>query len=143
MQEGHVYDLLPGYALGCLDAPEERQVTEHLESCEHCRAELLRYGWVVDELPMALEMSAPPAELKARILGRARQSSQPGPGIDFGHQQPAPLAAPRLGGKPSTGFIAHGSPGEHGFFPRGHRRAGDQPGWRIRRAGGGWAFPSR
>lgn len=77
MQERHVYDLLPGYALGCLDASEARQVTEHLESCEHCRAELQRYNWVVAELPMALETSTPSPELKGRILARARQSSQP------------------------------------------------------------------
>ena len=77
MQEGHVYDLLPGYALGCLDASEALQVTEHLESCEHCRVELERYAWVAAELPMALDMSNPPSDLKARILTRARQSSQP------------------------------------------------------------------
>jgi anti-sigma-K factor RskA len=79
MQEGHVYDLLPGYALGCLDAPEEGQVAEHLASCEHCRAELKRYEWVAAELPMALEISAPPPDLKARILTRACQSAQPDP----------------------------------------------------------------
>jgi anti-sigma-K factor RskA len=77
MQEEHVYDLLPGYALGCLDASEERQVSQHLASCEHCRTELRRYDWVVEELPMALEMSDPPPGLKSRILTRARQSSQP------------------------------------------------------------------
>ncbi len=75
MQEGHVYDLLPGYALGCLDAPEARQVTKHLAVCGHCRAELERYSWVVDELPLALEMADPPENLKARILNRARQPS--------------------------------------------------------------------
>lgn len=77
MQEGHVYDLLPGYALGCLDAPEARQVTEHLTGCEHCRAELERFAWVVEELPLALELSDPPGDLKARILTRARQPVQP------------------------------------------------------------------
>jgi anti-sigma-K factor RskA len=76
MQEGHVYDLLPGFALGCLDAPEARQVREHLAICEQCRAELERYAWVVDELPLALEMSEPPVDLKARILTRARQPRQ-------------------------------------------------------------------
>jgi anti-sigma-K factor RskA len=90
MQEGHVYDLLPGYALGCLDASEERQVAEHLESCEHCRAELQRYNWVVAELPMALETSAPSPELKGRILSRARQSDQPA--------QPTPSAWDRFWG---------------------------------------------
>lgn len=82
MQEGHVYELLPGYALGCLDASEARQVSEHLRRCEHCRAELQRYAWVVDELPLALEMSEPPADLKTRILtraGRPAQASQPKP----------------------------------------------------------------
>lgn len=77
MQEGHVGDLLPGYALGCLDSAEERQVAAHLENCDHCRLELRRYTWVVDELPLALEMSAPPAELKDRILRRARRLGQP------------------------------------------------------------------
>lgn len=77
MQEGHVYELLPGYALGCLEAAEERQVAEHLQGCEHCRAELERYTWVVNELPLALEMSAPPSDLKMRILKRARRSSPP------------------------------------------------------------------
>lgn len=76
MQEGHVYDLLPGFALGCLDASEARQVSEHLASCEQCRAGLERYTWVVDELPLALEMSEPPADLKARILTRVRQPGQ-------------------------------------------------------------------
>lgn len=77
MQEEHVYDLLPGYALGCLDASEELHVSEHLASCEHCRADLKRYDWVVGELPMALEMSDPPQGLKERIMTRAQQSSQP------------------------------------------------------------------
>jgi anti-sigma-K factor RskA len=77
MQEGHVDDLLPGYALGCLDEFDERHVSEHLASCEHCRAELERYDWVVAELPMALEMSNPSPELKTRIINRASQFDQP------------------------------------------------------------------
>jgi anti-sigma-K factor RskA len=77
MPEEHVYDLLPGFALGCLDASEENQVIEHLAGCEQCQTELKRYDWVVAELPMAMKMSDPPAELKSRILTKARQASPP------------------------------------------------------------------
>ena len=74
MPEEHVTDLLPGYALGCLDASENSQVNEHLAGCEQCQVELKRFDWVVAELPMAMKMTDPPAELKSRILTRASQS---------------------------------------------------------------------
>jgi anti-sigma-K factor RskA len=76
MPEEHVYDLLPGFALGCLDASDENLVLEHLVGCEQCQTELKRFDWVVAELPMAIKMGDPPAELKSRILSKARQTSQ-------------------------------------------------------------------
>ena len=79
MPEEHVFDLLPGFALGCLDASEENQVIEHLAGCEHCQAELKRLDWVVVELPFGIKMSDPPVELKSRIMAKARQSSEPMP----------------------------------------------------------------
>lgn len=75
----HVDDLLPGYALGCLDAQEERQVIEHLAECARCRAELERYDQVAADLPLAVAMSEPAPELKQRLLSRARQGRQPEP----------------------------------------------------------------
>jgi anti-sigma-K factor RskA len=79
MPEEHVYDLLPGFALGCLDASEENQVIEHLALCERCQAELRRFDSVVEELPLAVNMIDPPAELKMRILSKARQTGEPEP----------------------------------------------------------------
>ena len=76
MPEEHVFDLLPGFALGCLDASEESQVVEHLVGCDQCQAELKRFDRVVEVLPMAMKMADPPAELKSRILARASQSSK-------------------------------------------------------------------
>jgi anti-sigma-K factor RskA len=49
-------------------------VTEHLADCELCRAELKAFSGVVEDLPMALDMSIPRPELKTRIMNRARQS---------------------------------------------------------------------
>jgi anti-sigma-K factor RskA len=79
MSDEHVYELLPGFALGCLDASEERQVIEHLAGCDHCQAELKRYDQVVTELPMAIELSIPPEGLKGRILTRVSQAGHPAP----------------------------------------------------------------
>ncbi len=41
MAELHaIRDLLPSYALGCLEAAEDRAVREHLAMCPSCRREL-------------------------------------------------------------------------------------------------------
>jgi anti-sigma-K factor RskA len=64
----HVIDLIPGYALGCLNEEEELQVTEHLASCDTCRIELGSYQRIVDELHEAAPAAEPPADLKQKIL---------------------------------------------------------------------------
>jgi hypothetical protein len=48
--ENHVSDLIPGYALDCLDSPERLLVSEHLAHCSQCQAELQGYRMVVDNL---------------------------------------------------------------------------------------------
>jgi anti-sigma-K factor RskA len=75
--EEHVLDLLPAYALDSLDEQEHMQVAEHLTSCESCRAELAAYHEVVDDLPLAMVISEPPADLKDKILRRAKEESAP------------------------------------------------------------------
>lgn len=70
----HAFDLLAAYALECLDEAEEMQVAEHLATCELCRAELHAYQEVVDQLPLAMTASAPPAALKDRLMQRVRES---------------------------------------------------------------------
>jgi anti-sigma-K factor RskA len=76
MAEEHVFDLLPGFALGCLDASEESQVVEHLVGCAQCQAELKRFDQVVGELPLAINMADPPAELKTSLLARAQRTGE-------------------------------------------------------------------
>jgi len=73
--EQHVLDLLPGYALDCLDVAEEMQVAEHLAVCSTCRHELESYRKLVEELPDAMAESEPPPSLRDRILQRAREGS--------------------------------------------------------------------
>ena len=49
----HISDLLPEYVLGSLEENEARQVAEHLAECHSCRAELVAYQQVADQLVAA------------------------------------------------------------------------------------------
>jgi anti-sigma-K factor RskA len=67
-------DMLPAYALDCLDAEERTQVRQHLETCVNCQAELRTYQGVVAQLTSSVPQRTPPLLLKQRILAQvARQ----------------------------------------------------------------------
>jgi anti-sigma-K factor RskA len=69
MSEDHaIRDLVPGYALGCLDPEDERAVSMHLPRCATCRAELEAYARVTDQLAMAAPAVEPPAGLELRLV---------------------------------------------------------------------------
>jgi anti-sigma-K factor RskA len=70
-----ISDLLPGYALGCLDTDDERAVSAHLPRCAPCRIELESYARVADLLTATVPAAEPPAGLPLRIARglRARQ----------------------------------------------------------------------
>ena len=76
--EEHVFDLLPSYAFDCLDEDETIFVSEHLAVCADCRAELPAYQFTVDQLALAQPETAPPPELKTRLMERI----QPAPSTD-------------------------------------------------------------
>lgn len=71
MDQEHVSDLLAGYALDILDADEAKRVAAHLEACAACSRELAGFRLAAAELPAALELHAPPAALRERILSAA------------------------------------------------------------------------
>jgi anti-sigma-K factor RskA len=75
--EEHVLDLIPAYALDILDEQEQLQVAEHLASCESCRAELAPYQEVVDDLPLGMAISEPPAGLKEKVMAGAKKDTAP------------------------------------------------------------------
>ena len=69
----HVQDLLPGYALGCLDEQELLQVARHLPRCADCRAELETYSATAEQLALATPVVMPPFLLKEKVLARVEQ----------------------------------------------------------------------
>jgi anti-sigma-K factor RskA len=66
--EEHVQELLPGYALGCLDENDLLQVARHLPRCTECRVELETYFSTADQLALAAPVRIPPPQLKSRIM---------------------------------------------------------------------------
>jgi anti-sigma-K factor RskA len=75
--QDHVLELIPAYALECLDEPDAKQVSEHLEVCDSCRAEFNIYRDVASELPLAAPEIAPPPGLKAKIFDRLTMRANP------------------------------------------------------------------
>lgn len=75
----HFIELIPAYALDCLDAEETAQVREHLAECEICQTELRRYREVSAELIFSLPQVDPPARVKeglmARVISERAQSA--------------------------------------------------------------------
>lgn len=75
----HFVDDLPAYALGALDLAEALQIEAHLSGCTDCRAELQAYLPVVEQLPLAVAMSVPGAQVKSRLLAQVTSSKLPPP----------------------------------------------------------------
>ncbi len=75
--EKHVTEALPAYALGALDDVEAQEVKKHLGGCPACRRELMLYEDVAGELARAAPRSAPPADLKQKVLGEISQTTVP------------------------------------------------------------------
>ncbi len=70
MNDGHMIESLPVYALGSLDDDEAVQVAEHLSMCPQCRAELASYEALAGRLALAAPDRIPPPDLKRQILGQ-------------------------------------------------------------------------
>jgi anti-sigma-K factor RskA len=64
----HISELIPAYALGCLDNDEAERVAGHLADCSDCQADLASYRQVVDELAYTAPTATPPPGLRDRLL---------------------------------------------------------------------------
>ena len=87
--ELHVTDLLPAYALGCLDGEESTLVAQHLLGCTACRLALSKYERVVSKMALAVPDSTPPAQLERRVMEQIQRPAR------------EPAAAPRRAWRPS------------------------------------------
>jgi anti-sigma-K factor RskA len=76
VDEGHVFDLIPAYALDCLDEGDLQVVEAHLVGCARCRDELQAYQEVAGQIAFAVPQAEPPARLKADLIGRLQASEE-------------------------------------------------------------------
>jgi len=76
MEEPHVPDSLPAYALGSLDAPEAKIVAEHLAGCHICRSELRAFHEVAGQIALTAPQAEPARDLKPRLMERIHSLNQ-------------------------------------------------------------------
>jgi anti-sigma-K factor RskA len=72
MEADALHDLTPAYALNALDGEDARRYEAHLARCERCQSELAELSESASALAYAADSPMPSAELRARILDRAR-----------------------------------------------------------------------
>jgi anti-sigma-K factor RskA len=111
-KEFHVTDLIPAYALDCLDEDEAAAVSEHLATCAVCRAELRSYQEVTEEMAYTGPQLDPPQRVKAALMGRVQASTEvkpegasgPSGWLQFVQGQIQSVGSVRLG--PAWGLVA-------------------------------------
>src|SRR5450432_2178081 len=65
-------EMLPMHALSTLDAADQRELQEHLETCAVCRLELTHWQSTAAALAYVATPVEPSAQLRERILERVR-----------------------------------------------------------------------
>lgn len=70
-------ELLIPHALDALERAEARSLEEHLEDCAECRTELDSWRATTATLAFAAQTAEPSAQLRTRILDKARALGQP------------------------------------------------------------------
>lgn len=68
INDEHILDLIPGFALEILDEQEAAQVSSHLQGCPACRDELEAYRAVVASLALSAPSAEPPSRLKGKLM---------------------------------------------------------------------------
>jgi anti-sigma-K factor RskA len=75
IDETHVLELLPAYALECLDEAETRLVAEHLPGCHLCRTELRAFQEVTGQLAYLAPKALPSPDLRSQLQDRIQDLS--------------------------------------------------------------------
>jgi anti-sigma-K factor RskA len=85
MKHDQIHEMLPAYALGCLDQEEAVMVSEHIAACAECNGQFLEYRSIVDAMAYGAPVERPPDSLKQRLMQRiqtnAEKLSDPQPAI--------------------------------------------------------------
>jgi anti-sigma-K factor RskA len=131
-----LHSLVAPYALDALDEADERTFEDHLALCEQCRVELAGLREAAASLAYMTPPTAPPAQLKERILEQARSERPNVVALHRRRNWTAPLAAAAaVAAALAVGFGIWGatrSTGQNAFAS-----VLSQPGAKVIKMGGG------
>jgi hypothetical protein len=86
----NIHEQVAAYALNALDDDERHEFELHLQGCDECRAQLPAFADAAAALALDADDAEPPAELRDRILGGARQG---GTVLAFPRRRAVPIVA--------------------------------------------------
>lgn len=76
MKHDQNHEMLPAYALGCLDQEEAVMVSEHLATCTKCNGQFLEYRSTVDAMAYGAQAVCPPDSLKQKLMQRIQTTAE-------------------------------------------------------------------
>jgi anti-sigma-K factor RskA len=76
MKHVQIHEMLPAYALCCLDQEEAVLVSEHVATCAKCKGQLLKYRSTVDALAYGTPDVCPPDSLKQKLMQRIQTTEE-------------------------------------------------------------------
>ncbi|MEJ7762213.1 MAG: zf-HC2 domain-containing protein [Thermomicrobiales bacterium] len=123
--DGHVDDLVAGYALGALDPDEAARLDEHVLTCDACARDAEEARRTTALLALTAPPAAPPPDVKVALFARIAQAqgqaaatapvmSAPPALVRTWSAPAAPVSIPTL---PASRPAAAGTPAAWGFLP--------------------------
>ena len=76
MKHDQILEMLPAYALGCLDEEESVLVSDHIETCAKCNGQFLEYRSTVDAMAYGSPGVYPPDSLKQKLMQRIQTTAE-------------------------------------------------------------------
>ena len=76
IKHDQIHEMLPAYALGCLDEDEAVLVSGHLGTCAKCNEQLLEYHRTVDSLAFGSPSISPPDSLKEKLMQKIQPPAE-------------------------------------------------------------------
>jgi anti-sigma-K factor RskA len=76
MKHDQIHEMLPAYALGCLDEEKAELVSEHIATCAKCNGQFLEYRSTVDAMAYDAPVVCPPDSLKQKLMQRIQTTAE-------------------------------------------------------------------
>ena len=76
IKHDQILEMLPAYALGCLDEEEAELVSEHIETCAKCNGQFLEYRSTVDAMAYGAPGVYPPDSLKQKLMQKIQTTAE-------------------------------------------------------------------